>query len=77
MPQHWVGWLILSSVGREPHCFDNLKVQYAPILECFGEPRTQTWSPGYGTCPSVVAGGLRAHKALVKELERESKALYI
>ena len=62
-------------VGREPHCFDNLKLCRAPILECFGEPRIQTWSAGFGTCPSVVAGGLGMHKALVKELKRESKAL--
>lgn len=69
-----VGWLILSRQGAA-HCFDNLKLQCMPILECFGEPHTQTWSAGFGTCPSVVAEGLGAHKALVKELERESKAL--
>jgi hypothetical protein len=70
-----VGSTPVQLVGREPHCFDNLKLQCAPILECFGEPRTQTWSAGFGTCPSVVAGGLGSHKALVKELDGESKAL--
>lgn len=42
-----------------------------PILECFGEPHIQTWSAGFGTCPSVVAGGLGEHKALVKERKGE------
>lgn len=35
-----------------------------PYMECFGEPHVYTWSLGFWTCPTVVAGGPDSQKHL-------------